>query len=71
MGYIIKVNEMYLSVIEVDNYDDELMMSFTSHIDSAKIISNENFLKVIKNNLSLLGLNNDNIKIIKKGEDDD
>lgn len=71
MGYVIKVNDMYLSFISIDNYDDELSMHFTTDINSAKEFGTRTFIKVIINSLSLLGFNEDNIEIINKGEDDD
>ena len=71
MEYIIKVNDMYLSFISVDNYDNNLSLNFTTDIESARKFRTKTFLKVIINNLSMLGFCEDEVQIINIGENDD
>lgn len=39
--YVFKIGKMYLSLLSIDNYDNEISIDFTSNISSAKKINSE------------------------------
>ena len=51
--YILKLGELYIARISIENYDTDISIEFTVKIDDAKIFNELNYL-IFKNLIELL-----------------
>ena len=71
MRQIIRVGVLYLSRIEIDNYDDSINMGFDSDKNLAKVFDNTNFLSICINIINNTLKSEVEIEILKEeGEND-